>query len=380
LEFVSPKFSQYKAFSEKTREVFQTFDPDFESGSMDEAYLDITDYMRVHGMSSVECAHAIRGLVHSRTGGLTCSVGIAPNKLIAKICSDINKPDGVFSVPHDVHAIREFMNALETRKIPGIGRVSSKLLNSVLEIRVCEDILQKAGEIKALFSEKSYDFFVTSALGIGSTLHRDTDDDPVAGRKSKSVERTFTPTASISELSEKLVHISQILEDDLKAEGLHGKTLTLKIKLSTFAVKTKATTMAHFTNNKSDMYACALHMLKTEMPAGIRLMGLRMSNFLEEQEQRDPCQPTLQDILSSGPKKINTAQVDVKINRQNEWDCASCTYKNSAEERFCAMCLTSRKTGVRPGHGADTTQSEGYKRKKTSKNNMIRRFFVSKEK
>lgn len=374
LEFVPPKFSQYKVFSEKTREVFQSFDPDFESGSMDEAYLDITEYMRLHNMSSIECANAIRDLVRSRTGGLTCSVGIAPNKLIAKICSDMNKPDGVCSVPHDPRAIREFMNSLETRKIPGIGRVSSKVLNSVLGVSVCEDILHKAGEIKAIFSEKSYEFFVTSALGIGPTLHRETNDDLVVGRKSKSVERTFTPTTSISELSKKLMHISQTLEDDLKAEGLHGKTLTLKIKLASFVVKTRATTMANFTNSKSDMYESALQMLKAEMPAGIRLMGLRMSNFLEQDlEQRDPCQPTLKDMLSSGPKKIKPLQVNVKSSSKNEWACASCTYINNVEERFCAICLTSRKTGVRPCN-------ERYKKKKTGKNNMIGKFLLSKKK
>ena len=379
LQFVPPKFSEYKRFSQKTREVFQMFDPDFESGSMDEAYIDVTEYMRVHGMTGVECAEAIRGLVRSKTGGLTCSVGIAPNKLIAKICSDINKPDGIYSAPRDSHDIRKFMNSLETRKIPGIGRVSSKILNSVLGIRVCGDIIEKAGEIKAIFSEKSYAFFITSALGIGSTSHRDPEDEPVAGRKSKSVERTFTPTASLSELSEKLMSIAQTLEDDLRAEGLHGRTLTLKIKLSTFVVKSKATTLTTYTDSKDDMYTYALPLLKSEMPAGIRLMGLRMSNFLEEQEQRDPCQPTLKDVLSSEPKKIKPVVDDGK-KTQDEWECVSCTYRNNAKERWCLMCLTSRKIGVRPFSAVDNvTPEDRFTKRKKNNRNGIGKFLVSKE-
>lgn len=348
LEFVAPKFSEYKRFSEKTRDVFRIFDPEFESGSMDEAYLDVTDYMRTFNMTSMECAEEIRGLVRTRTGGLTCSVGIAPNKLIAKICSDMNKPDGVFCVPHDSHKIREFMRSLETRKIPGIGRVSSKILKSVLDVSICGDVLKKAGEIKAIFSEKSYDFFLTSALGIGSTSHKDDHDESVIGRKSKSVERTFTPTGSLSELSEKLQNLSRVLEQDLQLEGLHGKTLTIKIKLSSFVVKTKAMTLDRYTNSKEDMFEHALPMLKSEMPAEVRLMGLRMSNFLEDQEHRDPFQPTLKDMFSKESKNFKqNAPIERKM-LEKEWDCVSCTFRNKAKERWCAMCLTSKKTGIRP--------------------------------
>ena len=93
LTFVAGSFEKYRKANAEVCEVVEKFDSEYESGSLDEAYLDVTDYCRKHGISASDVAKQIRREVEAKTT-LTCSVGIAPNKMLSKICSDLNKPNG----------------------------------------------------------------------------------------------------------------------------------------------------------------------------------------------------------------------------------------------------------------------------------------------
>lgn len=92
------------------------------AASLDEAYLDITSVCKESGITSGEVAKELRESVHLETG-LTCSAGVAPNRLLAKVCSDINKPNGQFVLPNDRSAVVTFISSLPIRKIGGIGKV-----------------------------------------------------------------------------------------------------------------------------------------------------------------------------------------------------------------------------------------------------------------
>ncbi|OEL23261.1 DNA polymerase kappa [Dichanthelium oligosanthes] len=272
LVFVRPNFERYTHYSELTRKVFQRYDPNFIATSLDEAYLNITNVCIERGITGEEVATELRAAIHQETG-LTCSAGVAPNRMIAKVCSDINKPNGQFILPNDREAVLTFVSTLPIRKIGGIGKVTEQMLCQVLGISTCQEMLQKAAFLCALFSECSADFFLSVGLGLGGT-----ETPEQRQRKSISCERTFAATNDSSLLFEKLANLTENLTDDLQKEGLKGKTLTLKLKTADFEVRTRAVTARGYINSKEDILIYATKLLKAEMPLSLRLMGKWQDN------------------------------------------------------------------------------------------------------
>ncbi|KAJ0078279.1 hypothetical protein Patl1_37409 [Pistacia atlantica] len=136
LNFVPTDFKKYTYYSDLTRKVFHNYDPNFMATSLDEAYLDITEVCRKRGISSSEIAEELRTRVYKETG-LTCSAGVAPNRLLAKI--------------------------------GGIGKVTEHILRDVFGIKTCEEMLEKGSFICALLSNSTADFFLSVGLGLGGT-------------------------------------------------------------------------------------------------------------------------------------------------------------------------------------------------------------------
>ncbi|XP_057788133.1 DNA polymerase kappa isoform X2 [Salvia miltiorrhiza] len=293
LIFVPIDFKKYTHISGLTRKVFHRYDPNFLAASLDEAYLDITNFCNDKGMTGAQVAEELRECIHEETG-LTCSAGVAPNRLLAKVCSDINKPNGQFILPNERAAVVTFISSLPIRKIGGIGKVTENILKGVLGITTCEEMLQKSSIICALFPHTSADFFLSVSLGIGRT-----DTPQVTQRKSMSTERTFSSTGNETLIFQKLVDLSENLSSDMKKEGIHGRTLTLKLKTACFEVRTWAVTLPYYTCSSEDILKHAKKLLKAELPVSLRLMGLRMSHFSEGREgvAADPKQKTLSNFL-----------------------------------------------------------------------------------
>lgn len=275
--------------------VFQRYDPNFIAGSLDEAYLDITEVSKERGVSGGEVAEELRNTVFGETG-LTCSAGVAANRLLAKVCSDINKPNGQFVLPNEWLAVMTFISSLPIRKIGGIGKVTERILTDVFGISTCEEMLQKGGYLCALFSHSSADFFLSVGLGLGGT-------DPLQMRLRKSIsnERTFQATDNEALLYQKIDELAEMLSSDMQKEGLHGRTLTLKLKTSSFEVRTRALTLQNYISSRDDIYKYASKLLKAELPVSLRLIGLRVSQFKEDKvgAPSDPTQKTLLSFMSA---------------------------------------------------------------------------------
>ncbi|XP_026391442.1 DNA polymerase kappa isoform X1 [Papaver somniferum] len=295
LVFVPVDFTKYNYYSDLTRKVFQKYDHNFIAASLDEAYLDITEICKERSASSEEIAGELRKDIYEGTG-LTCSAGVAPNLLLAKVCSDINKPNGQFVLPNDRTAVRTFISSLPIRKIGGIGKVTESLLREVLGIKTCDEMLVKRAFLYALFSSSSSDSFLSAAMGLGKT------DAPEGRlRKSMSSERTFSATGDEAKLYEKLANISETLSTEMQKEGLYGRTLTLKLKTASFEVRSRAVTLPKFIYSSEDILNHASKLLKAELPLSLRLMGLRMSHFSDcEAGNADPLQKTLKNFVIVG--------------------------------------------------------------------------------
>ncbi|XP_076061856.1 DNA polymerase kappa-like isoform X2 [Oratosquilla oratoria] len=314
LVIVKPDFTKYKAASAQVQEIFKEYDPNFSQMSLDEAYLDLTEYLKKNysgpdsgdlvydqfGTAAEEVVHEMRRKICEATR-LTASAGIAPNTRLAKICSDMNKPNGQFYLPPDVETIQEFVKTLPIRKVSGIGNVMEQHLNA-LGITTCEDLWHKRGILMLLFSETNYNFFLDLALGQGETILSNwTERD----RKSISNETTFKGTSDKNVLFDTLDDLCQELSDDMKKHDIVGKLLTLKIKTIDFQVKTRTSPLADYTNCVTVIQPKAQQILQHEMdvcshkqPLTLRLMGVRMSTLASKAEIGNMKQTTLFQVVN----------------------------------------------------------------------------------
>jgi len=286
LKIVPLNFDKYRAASEQVREVFKTYDPNFCPMSLDEAYLNLTDFMLSHpSLSPGEVVHEMRAKIHE-VAGLTASAGISRNTMVAKICSDQKKPNGQFELMEE-ESMKEFISALSVRKVGGIGNVTEQLLQ-VVGVESCKDILEKRGAIFLLFSELTAARLFEIALAVGGT---DVADMANSERKSMSSETTFKDTSQPEKLKEICKELCDDLASGLKKEKLYGRQVTVKIKTHRFEIKTKVSNLGLATNDSALIYQTAVKILGrfidtcSEKPLTLRLLGVRMSELSSEDSE-----------------------------------------------------------------------------------------------
>ena len=268
---VPGRMKRYKEISRTVMGVLGEFSPVVEQASVDEAYLDGTGLTRLFG--PVEAiGRAIKDRVREATG-LTCSVGAAPVRFLAKIASDMDKPDGMYIIrPEEVDA---FLLALPVGKIPGVGK---KLVESLrrMGVRTC-------GDVRA----KSREHWVDRLGKYGGALHdRAFGIDPngvEAGgpAKSCSAENTFSEdTLDRRVLTKWLLAQSERVGEDLRRHGYKGRTVTLKVKYADFTQITRSRTLESRTDNTGLIFETGCELLdELELRRAVRLIGLGVSNF-----------------------------------------------------------------------------------------------------
>ncbi|XP_053520395.1 DNA polymerase kappa isoform X1 [Artibeus jamaicensis] len=256
----------------------------------------------VFGTSAEEVVKEIRFRIEQKTT-LTASAGIAPNTMLAKVCSDKNKPNGQYQILPNRQAVMDFIKDLPIRKVSGIGKVTEKMLKA-LGIITCTELYQQRALLSLLFSETSWRYFLQISMGLGSThLTRDGE------RKSMSVERTFSEMSTAEEQYSLCQELCSELARDLQKEGLKGRTVTIKLKNVNFEVKTRASTVSSVVSTAEEIFALAKELLRTEIdadsphPLRLRLMGVRLSSFLSEEGKKRQ-QRSIVGFLQAGDQTL----------------------------------------------------------------------------
>lgn len=275
--FVRPRFDRYKEISSKIHKIFHDYTDLIEPLSLDEAYLDVTQNKKGNPSASL-LAQEIRLRILNEVG-LTASAGISVNKFVAKIASDINKPNGQKTVNPD--EIIPFLEDLPIRKFYGVGKVTTEKMYQ-LGIFTGLDLKSKSEEFLEKHFGKSGLFYYRVVRGIHNSevkAHRIT--------KSVAAEHTFDVNLS-SEIFmlEQLDRIATSLEKRLKRHNVSGKTVTLKIKYSDFSQQTRSKTLPYFISDKSLIIEVIEELLYQEkMKDSVRLLGISLSNLNNEEKK-----------------------------------------------------------------------------------------------
>jgi len=269
--FLQVRMDKYKTVSRKIMGLLKDFTPLVEPVSIDEAYLDITGTENLFGCPE-EIARRIKERISKETG-LTCSIGIAPNKLMAKIASDMHKPDGLTIIV--AKEVDQFLSILPVKKIPGVGK------------KTLEDLsrhnIKTVGDLKQFTREQLLKEFGKFGLRLYHIAKGRGDSEVVTKRETKSISSEETlqqNTKDLTCLKDLIVSHADTVSTRLRAKGLKGKTITLKIKLEDFSEISRSRTVDHATNITKIISDCAIALLnENPLKKKVRLIGVAVSNL-----------------------------------------------------------------------------------------------------
>lgn len=280
LIFVKHNFERYKQVSSEVFEIFREYTDIVEPLSIDEAFLDVTDDKKKIGSATIIAKH-IRNDIRCRTG-LTASAGISINKFLAKIASDIKKPDGQYLIrPEEAET---FIEELSVEKFYGIGKVTALKMHK-LGIHNGKDL--KRWDLVSLVRNfgKAGVFFYNIARGIDDRIV-----EPYQERKSVGTELTYEKDLSTRfEIIAELYKLEKELMGRLENSEASGRTVTLKVKFSDFRQITRSKTVQHYIRDFDTLHKEVTSLRKSLKLEGskIRLMGITISNLeTEDYEER----------------------------------------------------------------------------------------------
>jgi DNA polymerase-4 len=271
--FLPVRMHRYREMSNRVFKIFRLFTPLVEPVSIDEAFLDVTASTRLFGQPD-DIAKKIKDIVEKETG-LTVSAGVAPSKFVAKIASDIDKPDGLTVVASD--RIWEFLEPLPIEKMWGVGKKTRDRLHR-LGIRTIGHFAHFPAEVLKRNFGKHGVRMRELALGMDER-----DVIPVSDAKSVGHEKTFPQDILDTDSAKKeILSLADKVAHRMRRDGVTGKTLTLKVKFSDFVQVTRSTTLAESTDNGLEIYSTACRLLeKTEADTRpFRLLGVSVSQLI----------------------------------------------------------------------------------------------------
>ncbi len=279
--FVEGSFPKYRDASQKFMTILADFSPFLEPMGLDEAYLDVTGFESIYG-SIHQMAVAIKKRIKDELG-LCASVGIASSKVVAKVASELSKPDGLLEIAKGGE--RSFLAPLPVAKLPGVGKKTEQILKRLGISIIGELAVTPLSVLKSHFG-MSGEILYHYANGI--------DDRKVelpSAAKSISRETTFDKdTEDGSLLKATLRYLSERVGADLRGQGKQAKRITLKLRYADFTTITRSQTMMQTVDDDQTVFDTGAKLLDRELSMekqAVRLIGIGVSNLVESGKQLD---------------------------------------------------------------------------------------------
>lgn len=303
--FLPVRMGRYREVSDQIMAIFERFTPLVEPLSLDEAFLDVTGSARLFG-SGREIAVTIKRLIREETG-LTGSAGVAANKLVAKIASDLEKPDGLTMVPTGTE--REFLAPLPVSRLWGAGATTIKEL-ALLGVTTIGNLAALPVDLLTARFGKSGLHLHQSALGLD-------DREVVPEREAKSVSHEDTyeeDLRSPAQTRKELLSLAIRVGARLRRHHLAGRTISLKVRYSDFSTVSRAVTLKEATGDGQLLFRAALELLtKTEAHRrSVRLLGISVSNLVPDNTPRQ------NDLFGTSRKQARREELNRATDRINQ--------------------------------------------------------------
>jgi DNA polymerase-4 len=291
-----PRHSLYAGISEQIHAIFQRYTPQIEPLALDEAFLDVTASGKLFGPAPAIAAAIKRTILEELR--LVASVGVGPNKYIAKLAGDIDKPDGFVVVREE--EVPAFLAPLPVSRIWGVGKVAAKTFEK-LGIRTIGQLRRYPASVLRQHFGSSGEQFLRLASGI--------DERPVVSEheaKSISNETTFAVDICAPAVLHDWLHgLTEQVAHRLRAHQLKGRTVQLKVRFADFTTLTRAQTLPDVTDITAEIWRAVHYLFSERLPRPlppVRLVGVGISNFGEEQGVQ-------QDLFAS-PEKLRQRTLD----------------------------------------------------------------------
>jgi DNA polymerase-4 len=271
---IRPRHERYEEMSHKVMEILSSYTPLLEQVSVDEAFLDVTASTALFGPPE-KMARDIKERIRKETG-LTASVGVASNKFLAKLASDLEKPDGLTVILPGTEAAR--IAPLPLGRIWGVGPKSAERLESLGFHTIGEVAACPPERLRAAIGERW-------ARDLQALARGEDEGEVTISRNAKSMSRETTFAVFISDPSEIEAHILALSEDvasRLRADGLTGRTVDIKVRDETFATVTRAETLPEPTDLGEAVFAAAMRLYREKVSLGrkkVRLLGVGVSGL-----------------------------------------------------------------------------------------------------
>ena len=267
--FLPVDYEEYSRVSEEVKAILSNFSPIMEDVGIDEAFLDISSIDR----PSEEIAKEIKERIREETG-LTCSIGIAPNKLLAKMASDMQKPDGLTIIVED--DIRSRIWPLSVRKLWGVGPETEAYLKKMG--------IQTVGNLASISLDRLIEEFGQSYGRYLYEASRGIDESPLVTHwEPKSISRETTFQRDVDNwqvIAKTLAELTKEVVINMKEEGYQGRTITLKIRFNDFKTYTRAKTLNKHTDSEEEIRKAAFDCLgRFQLKKKVHLIGVRISHL-----------------------------------------------------------------------------------------------------
>lgn len=268
-----PRIEYYAGVSKQIREIFHRYTPLVEPLSLDEAFLDVRGSLQLFG-SAVGIAEEIKQAILTELN-LVASVGLAPNKFLAKLASDLDKPDGFVVVRSD--QVQSFLDPLPVTRIWGVGKASSRVFDALG--------VHTIGQLRQLSVDQMTSRFGKQGAHILALAKGQDSRQVVPDREAKSIshETTFaTDVDSMSVLESWLMSLTEQVARRLRTATVQGRTIQLKVRYADFTTVTRSETLRTPTDATDTIYQTAARLLRSKLPERklmVRLLGVGVSRM-----------------------------------------------------------------------------------------------------